>query len=48
MRLKEFELDHYLFGMGEEALSAVEKRKISRRVEHEMMEIFSGRNLAAR
>jgi S-adenosylmethionine decarboxylase len=46
MRLKEFELDNYLFGMGEEALSAAEKRKISKRVEHEMMEIFSGRNMA--
>jgi len=46
MRLREFELDNYLFGMGEEALSAAEKRKISERVEHEMMEIFSGRNMA--
>jgi S-adenosylmethionine decarboxylase len=46
MRLREFELDNYLFGMGEEALSAAEKRKISKRVEHEMMEIFSGRNMA--
>lgn len=48
MRLKEFELDNYLFGMGAEALSAAERRKISRRVEHEMMEIFSGRNLPSR
>jgi S-adenosylmethionine decarboxylase len=46
MRLREFELDNYLFGMGEEALSLAEKRKIGKRVEHEMMEIFSGRNLA--
>lgn len=46
MRLREFELDNYLFGMGEEALSVAEKRKIGKRVEHEMMEIFSGRNLA--
>jgi S-adenosylmethionine decarboxylase len=45
MRLREFELDNYLFGMGEEALSMADKRKIGRRVEHEMMEIFSGRNL---
>ncbi len=46
MRLREFELDNYLFGMGEEALSLADKRKIGKRVEHEMMEIFSGRNLA--
>lgn len=48
MRLKEFELDNYLFGMGEEALTAAEKRKVGKRVEHEMMEIFSGRNVARR
>ena len=41
MRLREFELDNYLLGMGEEALSVADKRKIGRRVEHEMMEIFS-------
>lgn len=45
MRLKDIALDDYLFGMGEEALSRAEKRKISRQVEHEIMEIFSGRNL---
>jgi S-adenosylmethionine decarboxylase len=48
MRLKEFELDNYLFGMGTEALSPAERRKISRRLEHEMREIFSGRTLATR
>ena len=48
MRLKEFELDNYLFGMGEEAMSPAEKRKISRRLEHEMKEIFSGRFLPER
>jgi S-adenosylmethionine decarboxylase len=46
MRLKEFSLDDYLFGVGEEALATSECRKISKRVEHEMMEIFSGRNVA--
>lgn len=45
MRLKEFNLDDYLFGIGEEALTAAESRKISKRVEHEMMEIFYGRNM---
>ncbi|HHO69116.1 MAG TPA: adenosylmethionine decarboxylase [Gammaproteobacteria bacterium] len=48
MRLKEFVLDDYLFGIGEEALSSREKRAISRRVEHEMMEIFYGRNMPRR
>ena len=48
MRLKEFVLDDYLFGIGEEALSPREKRAISRRVEHEMMEIFYGRNMPRR
>lgn len=48
MRLKDLTLDDYLFGVGEEALSAKEKRSISKRVEHEMMEIFSGRNLPRR
>lgn len=48
MRLKEFELDNYLFGMGEEALTEAQKRKVGKRVEHEMMEIFSGRNVARR
>jgi S-adenosylmethionine decarboxylase len=45
MRLKEFKLDDYLFGVGEEAFSARERRKISKQVEHEMLEIFSGRNM---
>ena len=45
MRLKEFNLDDYLFGVGEEALTAAECRKISKRVKHEMMEIFYGRNM---
>jgi S-adenosylmethionine decarboxylase len=48
MRLKEFELDNYLFGLGEGALSSVEKRKITRRLEQEMMEIFFGRNMTGR
>jgi S-adenosylmethionine decarboxylase len=48
MRLKEFSLDDYLFGKGTDALTAVERRRISKQVEHEMMEIFSGRNMARR
>jgi len=45
MRLKRLTLDDYLFGFGEEALGTPEKRKISRQVEHEIKEIFYGRNL---
>jgi len=45
MRLKELALSDYMFGSGEKTLNAAEKRKISRQVEHEIMEIFSGRNL---
>jgi len=48
MRLKEFVLDDYLFVKGEGELTAGERRKISKRVEHEMMEIFSGSNLPRR
>lgn len=48
MRLKEFSLDNYLFGVGAEALSPAEQKKISRQVEHEMMEIFYGQNMVRR
>ena len=43
--LKELELDNYLFGVGAEALSAGEKEKIIKQLEHEIMDIFSCRNL---
>ena len=45
MRLRDLELDNYLFGVGEEALNADEKAKIIRQLEYEIMDIFSGRNL---
>ena len=48
MRLKDLELDDCMFGSGEKALTAAEKRKISRQLEHEIMEIFSGSNLPRR
>ncbi|TCK17208.1 S-adenosylmethionine decarboxylase [Thiogranum longum] len=48
MRLKNLSLDDYLFGVGVEAMTAAEKRRISRQVEHEIMEIFYGRNLPRR
>jgi len=48
MRLKNLALDDYLFGVGVEALSAADRRRISRQVEHEIMEIFYGRNMPKR
>ncbi len=48
MRLKNLELDDYLFGVGAVAMSALERRRVSRQVEHEITEIFSGRNLPRR
>lgn len=45
MLLKEFDLDHYLFGAGKEEVSPNKRRKIKQRIKHEMLEIFSGRNV---
>jgi S-adenosylmethionine decarboxylase len=42
MCLKDLQLNNYLFGVGEEALSTVAKRRISKQVEHEIKEIFYG------
>jgi len=45
MLLKEFDLDHYLFGTEKEELTPSKRRRIKQRIKHEMMEIFSGRNI---
>ena len=45
MMLKEFDLDDYLFGIGKEALTAAEQRKIRAQVKKEMLEMYYGRNL---
>jgi len=45
MLLKEFNLDHYLFGTEKEELSSSKRRRIKQRIKHEMLEIFSGRNV---
>ncbi len=45
MLLKEFDLDHYLFGTEKEELSSSKRRRIKHRIKHEMLEIFSGRNV---
>ena len=45
MRLKEFDLDNYLFGINTEDLPSNQQRKIERRLKKEMQELFYGRNL---
>ncbi|MDH3526280.1 MAG: adenosylmethionine decarboxylase [Gammaproteobacteria bacterium] len=45
MMLKEIDLDDYLFGVGKEALTAAEQRKIRTKVQREMLEMFYGRNM---
>ena len=45
MLLKEFDLDHYLFGTDKEELTPSKRRRIKQRIKHEMLEIFSGRNI---
>lgn len=45
MMLKQFDLDDYLFGVGKDALSAAEQRKIHAQVRQEILEMFYGRNM---
>ncbi|HHU76533.1 MAG TPA: adenosylmethionine decarboxylase [Firmicutes bacterium] len=45
MLLKEFDLDHYLFGIAKKELTKKDKQKIRRRIKKEMLEIFYGRNI---
>lgn len=45
MLLKEFNLDHYLFGVQKKELKPKEKHKIKKRIKKEMLEIFYGRNV---
>ncbi len=45
MRLKEFDLENYLFGITAEDLPRRERGKIERRLKKEMQELFYGRNL---
>lgn len=45
MRLKELDLDTYLFGEGAAELPVREAKRIKERVDHEIMEIFYGRNI---
>ena len=45
MRLKELDLDTYLFGEGVSDLTPREAKRIRERVNHEIMEVFYGRNI---
>ncbi len=45
MMLKQFDIDDYLFGVGKEALTTAEQRKIHAQVKREMLEMFYGRNM---
>ncbi|NLP43153.1 MAG: adenosylmethionine decarboxylase [Peptococcaceae bacterium] len=45
MLLKEFDLDHYLFGTDKYELTPSRRRRIKQRIKHEMLEIFTGRNI---
>ncbi|NOZ54807.1 MAG: adenosylmethionine decarboxylase [Gammaproteobacteria bacterium] len=46
MRLKKINLDDYLFGIEKSDLSVTESQEIERQLEHEILEIFYGRNIA--
>ncbi len=45
MRLRDLDLDTYMFGPDDEPVSASEARRIRRSVQHEILEIFYGRNM---
>ena len=46
MMLKEFDIDRYLFGAGVDELTSREQKRIAGLLQHEMAEIFYGRNMA--
>ena len=45
MLLKQFNIDDYLFGSGQEDFDPTELAAIHQRLRHEMLEIFYGRNI---
>lgn len=45
MLLKEFDLNHYLFGTAKRELPPGDRKKIKQRIKKEMLEIFYGRNV---
>jgi S-adenosylmethionine decarboxylase len=46
MRLKELDLNNYLFGVDTSGLDAEERERIERQLEQEVLEIFYGRNIS--
>ncbi|KPU45450.1 S-adenosylmethionine decarboxylase proenzyme precursor [Oxobacter pfennigii] len=46
MLLKEFDLDHYLFGTAKKELKSNERKKIKQAIKKEMLEIYYGKNIA--
>jgi S-adenosylmethionine decarboxylase len=46
MRLKELDLDNYLFGIDVSELDADERKRIHEQLENEVLEIFYGRNIS--
>ncbi|MEE4303526.1 MAG: adenosylmethionine decarboxylase [Wenzhouxiangella sp.] len=45
MRLKDFDLDNYLFGINADDLEKRERNRVEKRLRKEMQELFYGRNL---
>jgi len=45
MRLKDFNLDNYLFGINADDIEQRERNRIERRLRKEIQELFYGRNL---
>ncbi len=45
-KLKEFDLDNYLFGYNKDAISVEEQQSITKKINREMDEIFYGRNMS--
>lgn len=45
MLLKDFDLDHYLFGVNKKEIPKKDKQKIKKRIKKEMLEIYYGRNI---
>ncbi|AOM83019.1 adenosylmethionine decarboxylase [Salisediminibacterium beveridgei] len=44
-KLKEFEIDNYLFGYEESDLTKVQQKLITQKIQHEMNEIYYGKNM---
>lgn len=47
MLLKEFDLDHYLFGTAKKDLLPQERKRIKQKIKKEMLEIYYGKNISS-